>query len=160
LSSGLIALIGPNESGKSSVLSALAELERQGPILSADIARGTTPAPNDPAVTVRYVLEPEEQALLNDYGLEGTPRWYVYWKEFDGSHTNSVEPSVTRNTDFRIEMATAARAFSERFVTQPPTSGTEQKAAEAVSSLLDELTADKPSHTRLSGAAKALTALL
>jgi energy-coupling factor transporter ATP-binding protein EcfA2 len=92
----LVALIGPNESGKTTLIDALDDFDRDEPTKPAEFSRGR---PQDKwRVTCKFLLNDEELTLA---GLTG-PRWIVVTKSADGKKRfGFVPPCPDRDTDHR-----------------------------------------------------------
>jgi predicted ATP-dependent endonuclease of OLD family len=114
----VLAFVGPNEAGKSSLFEALCELDQNVPVSKANITRGISPAPgSDQIVTeARYLLDPTERELAQQSPGEDIPRWYKLSKHFNGKHTHTVEPAVKRDVRARLaahELATQVLSNSK-----------------------------------------------
>jgi AAA domain/AAA domain, putative AbiEii toxin, Type IV TA system len=97
----LIAIVGPNEAGKTSVLDALGVVEDGEEIQHSDRTRGVgNLEPGDVVVELRYVLEQEDiDALLMTDGDE--PRWFVIRKRANGIVEREIEPDISRPLELR-----------------------------------------------------------
>lgn len=62
--SDVVALVGPNEAGKTSVLQALSHLNSQDEFLGVEIARGVDIKPGDAIVEAVFQIEPDDLAAL------------------------------------------------------------------------------------------------
>ena len=80
--SPVVALVGPNEAGKTTVLRALQSLEESEPIERADFTRGSKQPqqPNDGMIVARYVIEEDDRAAIAGLGGVGNPRWFILAK--------------------------------------------------------------------------------
>ncbi len=97
----VIAIVGPNEAGKSSFLDALISLENFEEYGRYDISRGKNFPPTHQFVYALYRLDKEEMDLVLDYGGVGSPRWYNVYKRKDGNIEHFVEPQVERDKRYR-----------------------------------------------------------
>src|SRR5262245_46768279 len=83
LEGDVIAIVGPNEAGKSSLLEALRSFSDTQP-LEKNLTRGAAP-PRDWLLRARFLLEPEERALRYEVeGIGEEPRWYILDKNTNG----------------------------------------------------------------------------
>ena len=105
--SPVVALVGPNEAGKTTVLRALQSLEESEPIERADFTRGSKQPqqPNDEMIVARYVIEEDDRAAIAGLGGVGNPRWFILAKNRDGSRTPSLDPGVHRDRTRRVDLA-------------------------------------------------------
>ena len=98
----LIAFLGPNEAGKSSVLEGLAWLsdEESGPLPVYLQSRASEVlASEQHVVTARFALDEADWAALGDVDSDDEPRYFDYSKCTDGSYRSGVWPAVTRCRD-------------------------------------------------------------
>jgi predicted ATP-dependent endonuclease of OLD family len=92
----LVAILGPNEAGKSSFLNAIAHLGDSRPLQPEEISRGVDPTACK--IVGRFFLG---AADLEASGLEG-PHWMTITKESNGQRTIGFEPAPPcRNIDHR-----------------------------------------------------------
>lgn len=116
-----IAFIGPNESGKSSVLQGLAWLtddDRDDPALSLrEQNRRTRPDSNALVVRARYRLDPDDLEALSNLNIDPsapidakTVTEFRFSRRKDGGHVTGVSTTVTRN---RVPFAKAFDALSK-----------------------------------------------
>jgi hypothetical protein len=103
----LIAFLGPNEAGKTTVLRALDWYSHGGGALPAPCRNKLSPpAASDAVVEVTYWLEPEDMQSLNDIEFVGTPQTYTRGRRPDGTFQSTISPGVRRNPA-PIELARA-----------------------------------------------------
>jgi hypothetical protein len=86
----LVAIVGPNEAGKSSLLQALTHLTSREPFTEDEHTRGH--ARRNPArmVWARYLIEQTDRDRMPGLGVEGA-RWYVYGLSADGKAFHDLE---------------------------------------------------------------------
>ncbi len=101
-----IAIVGPNEAGKSSVLEALTLLNHDSPIPSTAITRGTHKNPDDEVFLARFRLTPEERGLAPWPLQDNEAIWLIVAKTVSGARKYRVEPGPRRDRRPR-EQATA-----------------------------------------------------
>ena len=99
----VLAFVGPNEAGKSSLFEALSDLDEATPIPKSAITRGVAASvnPGDDVIEARYLLDAEERMLASEYGAAEEPRWYIFSKQFNGKRTHTAEPVVRRDKSRR-----------------------------------------------------------
>lgn len=106
----LLAFVGQNESGKSSVLTGLEWLTEDGttPLSSLDKAR-TKKKTSGWVVGAEFALGDEEMALIEPLGFEKTPTTIGIWKQVDGSLvTKFRDPRDPRRDPAPFEAAAKA----------------------------------------------------
>lgn len=120
----LIALLGPNEAGKSSVLEALAWLsddEEEEPLEGAKRSRTLGAlADTHPVVQTRFALEPDDVAVLHGLDVHQMPRMYVLHKLADGTYRTNCEPELQRRRgplDLALRKINAFESKQEPLVT-------------------------------------------
>lgn len=111
----LVAIIGPNEAGKTSMLHALLQLNDSGEFEVREISRrfeGTT------EVWARYVLDDVDRSDMPEEAQE--VRQMVVTKRGDGSLTTRFEPPIRRSQPKREKHVDAALAALEALRPPPP----------------------------------------
>lgn len=95
----LIAFLGPNEAGKSSVLEGLAWLSERGsgflPVYLQSRASGALD-PKQQVIQARFALDEADRTALAHLDSDDVPRYFNYIKCVDGSYQSGLEPSMTR----------------------------------------------------------------
>ncbi len=93
----MIAFVGQNEAGKSSLLEALSWHSTDSEPLPARFAtRSQATDPEIPTVMVHYALEEEDREVLEDLALDKLPTSFVLAKYQDGRIGTDVSPWVGR----------------------------------------------------------------
>lgn len=92
----LIALVGPNEAGKTSILEALGWFGSDEPIPRSEWTRATTPDPDDVAVEALWLLSPEDLKDVHIPQGNEPPRWLVHRKLFGGERRVKLTPNLKR----------------------------------------------------------------
>jgi hypothetical protein len=87
----VIAIVGPNEAGKTSFLEAMTHLSARKELTPGEWTRGQKREPGR-VVWARYLIEDEDRDELG--GLDGASdaRWYVVWKDADGGLFHEILP--------------------------------------------------------------------
>lgn len=115
----LIALVGPNEAGKSSVLEALAWLsdEDSGALPASSRSRSLTTLDDATRVVeARFTLDEEDRAVLADLPTDDVPRVFVVYKLASGQYEWRIEPPLSTS---RVALD-AAEAALTRLETKCP----------------------------------------
>ena len=104
LDAPVIALVGPNEAGKTTLLKALTDLGQQGDFDPRDITRDTDPVGR--ILEAKFLLNDlEREALIGAVPEASDVRWYCVWRDETGEHTFSTIPEIP----WRGEAAERAR---------------------------------------------------
>lgn len=109
----LIAFVGPNEAGKSSLLRALLALESKDAIPLADWPRGADLDPEGAAIEAWFRLEAHDLEEVADVVTPVKPTWYVVSKQYDGELTHRLEPRPTRDYASREAAERVLSRFAE-----------------------------------------------
>ncbi len=97
LDEDVIAIVGPNEAGKSSLLESFISLENKDEYGRYDLSRGIIHPQDKTIVQALYLLDKQERIFAREHGGIGTPQWYYYHKSKKGTIYHRVEPRVERN---------------------------------------------------------------
>jgi hypothetical protein len=97
----LIALVGPNEAGKSSVLDALAHLNSGDEVVATDLSHGQTYAPEHVVFRARFWLSDDDRAAIAHLNGGQQARWYIVQKRRDGRLIGSIEPPLSLDLEPR-----------------------------------------------------------
>ena len=128
----LIAISGPNEAGKSTLLDALAHLSHDQPIFARELTR-RTPVPDDQVILrARFLLDAGDIASVSDLHAGAAARWLIVEKVQDGSLRTGVEPRLTRDLKPRQRAASALTKL------EPAVARLEAKAAAEAEEEVDE----------------------
>lgn len=74
LDNKVIAVVGPNEAGKTTFLRALAQIDSNKALPPAERSRATDVTDDTPIVTLNYVLDDEDRAAIEGLDLEAAPQ--------------------------------------------------------------------------------------
>jgi predicted ATP-dependent endonuclease of OLD family len=110
----VVALVGPNEAGKSSILDAMLSLNETGQFSRSDLTRDTE---GWVSVTAGYVLDDADRAALAPVPGGSEIRWWTYrkWAE-EGKHNRvfGLHPRPVRDLTSRHATAAELAAFAEQ----------------------------------------------
>lgn len=105
----LVAISGPNEAGKSSLLDALTHINHESALSPRELTRRTS-IPNDQVILrARFLLDADDVATVNDLHGGSEARWLIVEKEQDGTFRTGVEPRLTRDLRLRQRTVVALR---------------------------------------------------
>lgn len=88
----LVAILGPNEAGKTSLLAAITHIGHKTPFSKSDLTRGRAVGDDDVILTSRFRLDEGDLAAAR----LTTPTWYVLQKRASGKQTYVFEPDVAK----------------------------------------------------------------
>lgn len=112
----VIAVVGPNEAGKTTLLKALARLESSSPLPLWERSRAIEVPDDKMVVSARYILDENDRAALSDVGLESEPVSMTLGRLADGGPPQvEVFPRPVKNRGVLKE----ALADLKRFVADP-----------------------------------------
>jgi hypothetical protein len=140
----VVAVVGPNEAGKTSLLSGLLHLNRSGDFKPAELSRGLKERPDGPILWARYLLEGEDLDAIAHLPGAKEARWFVVSKYAEGEVLGRVEPgTISRDLGPRRKarklLVQAAKHKTVRELTPPEGS---PPIAEALSDLASDLDSD------------------
>ncbi|QSR32336.1 hypothetical protein CFI00_17960 [Nocardioides sp. S5] len=95
----LVAIVGPNEAGKTTLLKALAYVEASEALPPAQRSRASAGvADSTPVVSLRYRVSDEDRKELEDLGLEEAPTEFFVSRRADGDGPNfTVKPAPRKS---------------------------------------------------------------
>ena len=93
----LIALVGPNEAGKSTILEALRRLGDNRAISIEERTRPTQPDVNSTAVEALWLLQDADIDAISVPEGSDRPRWFVERKTFGGAIESELMPQLRRD---------------------------------------------------------------
>jgi predicted ATP-dependent endonuclease of OLD family len=88
----LVAILGPNEAGKTSLLNAITHVGDNSRINKYDLTRGKDFGDDNVVITSRFRLDDSDLAAAH----LSEPTWYVLKKKVSGAQTYAFEPSVPK----------------------------------------------------------------
>lgn len=106
----VVALVGPNEAGKSSALQAMLSFDSNEAFSQRERTRGTS---GGTWVRAGYVLDDEDRAALRDIPGGQSVRWWTLKKQDDGSYEFSLRPAPERDLQPRHQHAAFLRDFAK-----------------------------------------------
>lgn len=97
----LVALVGPNEAGKTSLLSAIAELGTNRAISRNDLNRAQPPRGNEIVVSGSFLLSDDDRELVKDAVGSHDVRRFLVNKRASGDREWIIEPRPRRDKSAR-----------------------------------------------------------
>jgi predicted ATP-dependent endonuclease of OLD family len=123
LDCGLVALLGPNEVGKSSILDAMQSLNSHTPFRtsgpSQDVTRGEKFASGDIVVEATFRLEDGDWKALAQIPETKRTKWFAVRKSVDGKLSYQIYPKVTRNFHMRGAVLNQINAIATQMIRGP-----------------------------------------
>ncbi|MHA7222982.1 AAA family ATPase [Arthrobacter sp. RHLT1-20] len=112
----VVAVVGPNEAGKTTLLKALARLESSSPLPLWERSRAIEVPDDKMVVSARYILDESDRAAVSDVGLESEPLSMTLGRLADGGPPQvEVFPRPIKNRGVLQE----ALADLKKFVADP-----------------------------------------
>lgn len=140
----VVAIVGPNEAGKTSLLRGLLHLNASGDFAADERTRGSE-VPDGPVLWARYLLGEEDlQALAHLPGAKQA-KWFIANKYANGEVIGHIEPStITRDLGPRRRIVKLLRRAAAHRAMEgvAPIEGN-PPLADALSGLADELHTDQ-----------------
>lgn len=111
----LIAFVGPNEAGKSSLLQALVSLGNTTEIPLRDRPRSLDVEDDDKAIECWFRLDAADSEAISALGLgsQVVPTWYVLFKKYGGGLIHSLHPRPTRDFTSRSAAEQALLRYAD-----------------------------------------------
>lgn len=104
LDSRLLAIVGPNEAGKTSLLDVLSAIGDDDEIAGADLTRGVEHDPGESVIELWFSLDDHERNMANDVPIKGVPNWYVWGKRKNGTRYHYLNPKLHRDKSSREKL--------------------------------------------------------
>jgi hypothetical protein len=99
-----VAVVGPNEVGKTSFLQALQHLNHRSEFDRNELTRGGN---GKACVRARFALDDDDRAEIASFGGVGKPMILFIWKREGGGINSSLEPELERDLEPRRKVVTA-----------------------------------------------------
>jgi predicted ATP-dependent endonuclease of OLD family len=109
----LLAFVGPNEAGKSSLLHALLSLQNSSEIPHQDRPRAHDVADDDVAIECWFRLDDADLEVISAFGSPVTPTWYLLSKKYGGGLIHSLDPAPARDLASRRTAAQALGRYAQ-----------------------------------------------
>jgi predicted ATP-dependent endonuclease of OLD family len=101
----IIAVLGPNEAGKTSLIKALLSIKTASAFVasgpSQETTRGIAPIKDRPILTSKFRVEKTDKDALRSIPGAQTLRWFIIEKYFDGAIVTTTVPKLTRDLERR-----------------------------------------------------------
>jgi hypothetical protein len=138
LDAPVVAVVGPNQAGKTSLLSALAHLSVDGPFVRGELTRKTSPAPNAVILRGWFALDRPDMSLVAGIPGAAAARWFVIERLGDGRRLQYLYPRLERDRTDRERLRTALERLI-RLKWSRETNYDDEADAESVASVSTEL---------------------
>lgn len=100
----LVAIVGPNEAGKTTLLKALAYVDASDALAPAQRSRASTGiADSTPVVSLRYRVSDEDRKELEDLELEDSPIEFFVSRRADGDGPNFTVKPAPRKSEAQLK---------------------------------------------------------
>ena len=94
----LVAIVGPNEAGKTTLLKALSYVDASAALAPAQRSRASTIADSIPVVSLRYRLNDDDRTEVEEFELEEAPTEFWVSRRADGEGPNfTIKPTVRKS---------------------------------------------------------------
>lgn len=93
----LIALVGPNEAGKSTILEAVERVGDTDPISIQERTRATVPSDRSTCIEALWLLDEADLEEISVSNGSDRPRWFVERKTFGGTIESELIPPLLRD---------------------------------------------------------------
>jgi predicted ATP-dependent endonuclease of OLD family len=101
LGPGVVAIVGPNEAGKTSLLSALEHLPNDSTFDRRELTDRQQPTSRLPIVSARYAVEDEDKGAAEGLLQENTDYIYTHILNSDETIVAEIQPRLQRDTSLR-----------------------------------------------------------
>lgn len=143
----LIALVGPNEAGKSSVLDALVHLNTDGAVAPTDLSHGHDVADDATVFRARFWLSDSDRDAIAHLNGGTEARWFVISKRRSGALATSIEPPLTLSLGSRKSAADMHARVAATKWARGLSRATEAEPGSALDEIASTLALDGPLST-------------
>lgn len=114
----LVAIVGPNEAGKTTLLNALAYIEASDSMTPSQRSRSDNISDATPVVSLRYLVSDEDRGELEDLELEEAPTDFFVSRRADGEGpTFTIKPAARKSEaplkQLAVDFGTAVDAITK-----------------------------------------------
>jgi predicted ATP-dependent endonuclease of OLD family len=138
LSEKCVAIVGPNEAGKTTLLKCLLHFNHRNPFIatggSQELTRGVNAGDDETIAEWTFAIDAGDRDILNEIPEAKDARWYAIKKRKNGKALFTLTPNLKRSREPRK----AARSQLEAAINRKPATDSIEDA-EAVSQLRPEL---------------------
>lgn len=153
LSEKLVAIVGPNEAGKTSLLRCLQHFNNRDAFVdsggSQELTRGATIEDDDTIAEWTFALDDGDRAAIKDIPEAAKVRWYAIEKKKTGKAFFSLKPwpkrDISVRQDIREELDAALKKLADMSNSDPENEGTKDYSGliEKFKELSTELTSSE-----------------
>lgn len=93
----MIAFVGPNEAGKTTVLRALRWFTDGGELTSLQVNKRANPQLDTAVVEVKYWIDDRDKETIGSVGASALPNYYIAERLRNGEYHDTLEPAVERD---------------------------------------------------------------
>lgn len=135
----LVAIVGPNEAGKSTLLKALSLIETEDPLPLSERSRTGPPvADTDNIVTLTLVVGDSERESLSELGLAEAPEQFQVHRRAGGERRYTITPRPRPDDAALIDGAEELRGAVEAIAQLDPTEEPDEADPAAVEAVRNE----------------------
>lgn len=118
LDRNLIAFVGANEAGKSSIFEIIMKLKSEIAFEKRELTKDEEFEETDSIVKLAYFIEADELKIFNSYNSIGTPTQFYISKSVDGKIKYSLNGNVSRDLEPRQKFVALLGEITNSYTTE------------------------------------------